>query len=48
MRYFIDPKTNLMWRTVVMDIDKKETQFDVQLKDLTLGAKLNDKLFKID
>ena len=48
VRYFIDPKTNLMWRTVVMDIDKKETQFDVQLKDLTLGVKLNDKLFKID
>lgn len=46
-RYFIDPKTNLMWRTVVMDLSKKTVQFDVRLTKLELGAKLADSLFKI-
>ncbi|MCO5297031.1 MAG: hypothetical protein M9921_09260 [Fimbriimonadaceae bacterium] len=48
VRYFIDPKTFLMMRTVVSPIDDKTNiQMDVRIDKMELGAKVDPSLFKI-
>jgi hypothetical protein len=49
VRYFIDPKTNLIWRTVVADLDDKDkpVQDNVVLK-METGVELEDKLFEVE
>ena len=46
VRYFIDPKTNLIWRTVVKRIPGDVLVMDAQITRLTLGAKIDAKRFK--
>lgn len=49
VRYFIDPKSSLMMRTVVTSIDDKtNVQMDVRIDKMELGAKVDPALFKID
>jgi len=47
VRYFIDAKTNLIWRTLVMDLDKKTARSDVRITKLDLAAKIDESSFKI-
>ncbi len=46
VEYYIDPKTNFIWRTVQMSLDKEFTRGDFVIKKLTIGAKIDDKRFK--
>ena len=46
VEYYIDPKTNFVWRTVYMSLDKEFTRGDYILKSLKLGAKISDKRFQ--
>lgn len=48
VRYYIDPKTYFMWRTVVSPIDdKKDIQMDARIAKFELNPKLDAALFKI-
>ena len=47
VRYFIDPKTNFMWRTVVTEIGNSEPTQDIKVTSLELDPKLDESLFKI-
>jgi outer membrane lipoprotein-sorting protein len=46
VEYYIDPKTNLIWRTVQMTLDKEFVRGDFVIKSLKTGAKIDDKNFK--
>jgi hypothetical protein len=46
VEYYIDPKTNFIWRTVQMSLDKEFTRGDFVIKKLTIGAKIDEKRFK--
>jgi len=46
VRYFIDPKTHLIWRTNVKKLDDKKDQLDARLTKLDTKAQLDDALFK--
>ena len=46
VEYYIDPMTNLVWRTVQMSIDKEFTRADFILKALNKGAKISDRRFQ--
>lgn len=46
VEYYIDPKTNLMWRTVQMTLDKEFVRGDFIVKSLKTGVKIDDKYFK--
>ncbi|MCH8978504.1 MAG: hypothetical protein IH945_04585 [Armatimonadetes bacterium] len=46
VEYYIDPKTNLVWRTVQMSLDKEFTRGDFILKSLKMNAKISDKRFQ--
>jgi hypothetical protein len=46
VEYYIDPKTNFIWRTVQMSLDKEFIRGDFIIKKLTIGAKIDDKKFK--
>jgi outer membrane lipoprotein-sorting protein len=45
-RYFIDPKTYLIWRTKVSDLETKKTQFDAKVTSMNSKANLGDEMFK--
>lgn len=46
VEYYIDPKTNLVWRTVRMSLDKEFVQGDFILKSLKTGVDVEDSRFK--
>jgi outer membrane lipoprotein-sorting protein len=46
VEYYIDPKTNFIWRTVQMSIDKEFTRGDYIIKTLKTGAKIDEKKFQ--
>jgi hypothetical protein len=46
VRYFIDPKSFLIWRTNVKKLDDKKDQLDAWLTKLDTNAQLDDALFK--
>lgn len=46
VRYFIDPNTNFIWRTLVQDLDTKKPQMDSHLTKLDTDAKLSEADFK--
>ena len=46
VEYYIDTKTNLIWRTVQMTLDKEFVRGDFIMKSINLGAKIDDKKFK--
>ena len=46
VEYYIDPKTNLIWRTVQMTLDKEFVRGDFVVKTLTRNAKIDDKKFQ--
>ena len=46
VEYYVDPKTNLIWRTVQMSLDKEFTRGDYVLKSLKPGAKVDEGKFK--
>lgn len=46
VEYYIDTKTNLIWRTVQMTLDKEFVRGDFIIKTLNVGAKIDDKKFK--
>ena len=46
VEYYIDPKTNLVWRTVQMSLDKEFVRGDFVIKSMKTGVKIDDKKFK--
>jgi outer membrane lipoprotein-sorting protein len=46
VEYYIDPKTNLIWRTVQMTLDKEFIRGDFIIKTLKTGVKIDEKRFK--
>ena len=46
VEYYIDPKTNFVWRTVQMSLDKEFSRGEFILKSLKQGAKISDKRFQ--
>jgi outer membrane lipoprotein-sorting protein len=46
VEYYIDPKTNLVWRTVQMSLDKEFIRGDFIIKAMKTGAKIDAKKFK--
>ena len=44
-RYFIDPKTYFIWRTVVSDLKTKKVQIDSKLTSLDANATIDDSIF---
>ncbi len=47
VRYWIDPKTNLMWRTLAKRTNSKEPFMDARLLSLELGVKLPPDVFAV-
>lgn len=45
VRYFIDPKTFLIWKCDVKSLDKKESIMTTEVQKLLLNPKLNPKIF---
>lgn len=45
IKYYVDPKTNLIWRTLVRNKKTQETVGDYELEKLWLGAKVDPSLF---
>jgi outer membrane lipoprotein-sorting protein len=46
VEYYVDPKTNLIWRTVQMSLDKEFTRGDFVVKSLKTGVSIDEKKFK--
>ncbi len=46
-RYFVDPKSYLIWRTVVRQIGAKEDYQDAQITKMDTAAKVPDSIFKV-
>lgn len=47
VKYYIDPATNLIWRTIVKRTDTKITVQDAQVIKLALGVAIDPKRFQI-
>jgi len=45
-RYFIDPKTYFIWRTLVLSLEDKKPQMDAKLTKLNPSAGLDEAMFK--
>jgi len=45
VRYYIDPSTSLIWRTVVQDLDKKNTLLESTLTSVSLNVSLKESIF---
>lgn len=45
VRYYIDPATSLIWRTVVQDLNKKTTLLESMLSSLNLNVSLKESIF---
>lgn len=46
VRYFIDPKTNYIWRTVVQDLKTKKEMQDFEIVKLALGEAISPSRFE--
>ncbi|HEY0866817.1 MAG TPA: hypothetical protein VGE01_05550 [Fimbriimonas sp.] len=48
VRYYIDPKTHLIWRTEVKNLDTMAPMEDVQVTQLETGVEIEEDEFKIE
>lgn len=48
VRYYIDPKTNLIWRCEVKDLETLKPQMDVAISNLETDVETKDDDFKVD